>query len=133
MTTTDDHRLVIREAFESWERGDDRPFFSLVHDDVQWTVIGSTDISGSFGNRREFLAGAAGKLTGRFATPLSAKLVDVSADGDKVFVQWEGSATTAAGTRYEQVYCWVLTMADGKIVKVVAYLDTELVARVLAE
>lgn len=132
MTVTDDNRRAVREAFAHWEQGDSRPFFALVDDDVRWTVIGSTPISGTYEGKRAFFAHAAGRLTDRLAGPLTAKVVDVSADGDKVFLQWEGTAVATNGAPYNQTYCWVLTMRDGRVVEAVAYLDTELVAAVLA-
>lgn len=130
MASSDDNRARVREAFTGWEAGNTRPFFDLVDDDVTWTVIGTTDISGTYEGKSVFLAGA-GRLMDRFAGPLTARIVDVRADGDKVFLQWEGSATTVEGAPYEQTYCWVLTMGDDTIVDVVAYLDTELVSAVL--
>ena len=129
---TAENRQAIRTAFGHWEGGDSRPFFELVDDDVRWTVIGSTAISGTFESKRTFMADAAGKLTDRLTSPLTAKLVDVSADGDKVFVQWEGTASSASGVPYDQTYCWVLKMSGGRITEAVAYLDTELVSAVLA-
>jgi ketosteroid isomerase-like protein len=131
MGTTEENRQTVRAAFEQWEQGDSRPFFALVADDVRWTVTGSTGISGTFHSKDAFVTQAAGLLTKRFAGPLAAKLVDVSADGDKVFVQWEGSAVSVTGLDYEQAYCWVLSMRDGRVVEALAYLDTELVSAVL--
>jgi uncharacterized protein len=75
---------------------------------------------------------AAGRLTAEFAGPLVAKIVDVRAAGDKVFLQWEGTAKTTDGRPYEQTYCWVLTMSGGEVVEALAYLDTELVSAVLS-
>ncbi|MDG2111915.1 MAG: nuclear transport factor 2 family protein [Actinomycetota bacterium] len=133
MATTDDNRQLVRTAFERWEHGDSRPFFALVADEVRWTVIGTTGISGTFEGKSAFFAQAAGRLTDHFAGPLTATVVDVCADGDKVFVQWEGRATSTAGTDYDQRYCWVLTMAEGRVAEAMAYLDTDLVAQVLNE
>lgn len=131
MGTTDDNRQAIRTAFESWEQGDSRPFFGLVSDEVRWTVIGSTPISGTFNSKSAFMEGAAGKLTAKFAGPVMAQIVDVCAEGDKVFLQWEGSSSTTDGRPYEQTYCWVLTMSEGEIVEAFAYLDTGLVSSVM--
>lgn len=132
MGTTDDNRQAVRDAFAHWEHGDSRPFFALVADDVRWTVIGTTGISGTFENKRDFFSRAADRLSDHFAGPLTATIVDVCADGDKVFVQWEGVATTKSGVEYDQRYCWVLTMNDDQVAEALAYLDTDLVARVLA-
>lgn len=131
MDTTEVNRATIREAFEHWEHGDSAPFFALVAADVRWTVIGTTDISGTFEGKRAFIERAAGKLTAHFDGPLTATIVDIGADGDKVYLQWKGSARSTMGLPYDQTYCWVLTFRDGKVVEAVAYLDTDLVNRVL--
>jgi len=130
VTTTDDNRSKIRAAFEELVSGNRKPLFDLVADDVRWTVIGSTPISGTFESKQTFLNEAVGKLTEKLAGPLVPRLIDVAADGDKVFVQWEGSATSVSGRPYEQTYCWVLRFEDGKIVETTAYLDTELVSAI---
>ncbi len=131
MGITDENCESVRSAFESWEQGDSRPFFGLVADDVCWTVIGSTPISGTYTTKSAFIEKAAGRLTAMFAGPVIAKIVDVRAAGDKVFLQWEGSAETTGGRPYEQTYCWVMTMSDGEVVEALAYLDTELVSAVM--
>ena len=133
MGITDDNCQAVRSAFESWEQGDTKPFFGLVSVDVRWTVIGSTPISGTYNGKSAFLENAAGKLTTKFAGALVATIVDVRAAGDKVFLQWEGSARTTKDRRYEQTYCWVLTMSGGEVVEALAYLDTELVSAVLGD
>ena len=133
MGTTDDNCQAVRSAFESWEQGDTRPFFGLVSADVRWTVIGSTPISGTHNGKSAFLENAAGRLTARFVGSVTARIIDVRGAGDKVFLQWEGSARTLDDRPYEQTYCWVLTMSDGEIVEALAYLDTELVSAVLED
>lgn len=128
--TPDQNRQLITEAFGHFMDGDSRPFFSLVADDVRWTVIGSTTISGTFDSKKAFIADATSKITGRLATPISGTIRSVLADGDHVIVQWEGRANMANGGLYDQSYCWVMRLVDGKVVETVAYLDTEMVSAV---
>jgi hypothetical protein len=63
------------------------------------------------------------------ATELKVVVHDVIADGDKVAVQFESHAQGKNGTAYDQKYCWMLRMAEGKVREVIAYLDTELVTK----
>ena len=125
---TEENRQLITEAFVAWATGDSRPFFRLVADDVRWTVIGSTPVSATFPSRAAFVAGATGPLSERLAEPIRATVQRVLADGDHVVVQWEGRSASRSGKPYHQTYCWVLRLADGKIVEATAYLDTELVS-----
>jgi ketosteroid isomerase-like protein len=129
--TTEANRELVRSAFAAWEQGDTRPFFAIVSDDVRWTVIGSTAISGTFNGKRAFFDGAADVLFERLAEPIVAKVRDVLADGDHVVLTWEGTSRGRNGRPYEQTYCWVMRLAGGKVVEVTAYLDTELVSAML--
>ena len=47
-------------------------------------------------------------------------------DGDDVAVEFQGQNRTRAGKDYNNTYCAVLRMANGKIVELTEYLDTAL-------
>jgi len=126
--TAAENKKLVSEAFDAWSRGDGRPFFKLLADDVRWTVIGSTPVSGTHNSKRDFRQ-TVKSLAERFAGELKVTVRDVIADGDKVAVQWEGHAVGKNGTAYEQTYCWVMRLTDGLVHECIAYLDTELVTR----
>jgi ketosteroid isomerase-like protein len=125
------NKKIIRDAFETWGRGDGRPFFALVADDVRWTVTGRTPISGSYASKKDF-RNVLKSMSDHLATELKIVLHDVIADGDKVAVQFESHAAGKNGLAYDQRYCWMLRMADGRVREVIAYLDTELVTKLFA-
>jgi ketosteroid isomerase-like protein len=131
MTTAEDNKQLVRDAFQPWESGESGPFFELIADDVRWTVIGSTPASGVFESKQALVDGAFGPLLDRLAGGLTTTFREVAADGDRVFLRFESEGITKSGIRYEQVYCWAMTMRDGRIIDIVACLDTELLARVL--
>lgn len=122
---------MVREAFRPWEEGDSGPFFDLVAEDVNWTVIGTTPASGVFESKQALIDGAFGPLLERLGGRLVTRLIDVSADGDKVFLQFESAGVTTDGIDYQQVYCFAMRMSDRRIAEITAYLDTDLLARVL--
>jgi hypothetical protein len=123
-----ENQTLIAEAFAAWEHGDYQPFFKVVADDVRWTVIGSTPISGTFEGKQAFLDGAVVPLHDRLAGPIKATVLNLFGDGDHVILQWKGESTGKSGRPYHQTYCWVMRLSGGLIVEVTAYLDTGLVA-----
>lgn len=52
--TAAENKKLVSDAFEAWSRGDGRPFFKLLAEDVRWTVIGSTPVSGTHNSKRDF-------------------------------------------------------------------------------
>lgn len=126
--TAADNKKLIAGAFEAWSRGDGRPFFKLLADDVKWTVIGSTPVSGTYTSKSDFRQ-TLKSLSDKFAGELKATVRDIIADGDKVAVQWDGHAMGKNGAAYDQTYCWVIRLKDGRVSECIAYLDTEMVNR----
>ena len=125
------NRRLVADAFAAWEHGDFKPFFEIVADDVTWTVIGSTTISGTYHGKQAFLDGAVGPIHDALGGPIQATVLNIFEDGDHVILQWKGESMTRSGRPYHQVYCWVMRLADGMIVQSTAYLDTDLVRRAL--
>ncbi len=64
-------------------------------------------------------------------TGLRPDIKSVTAEGDRVVVEFEGNATTSDGKPYENEYCMVFTLADGKIKQVNEYFCTLLAEEVL--
>lgn len=50
-------------------------------------------------------------------------------DGDRIAAECQGHGVTADGKRYDNRYCWVFTLHDGKIAAINQYLCTELAAK----
>jgi uncharacterized protein len=57
-------------------------------------------------------------------TGLSPEVHTVTAAGDRVVVEFEGKATLSNGEQYNNQYCMVFTLKDGKIKQVNEYFCT---------
>ncbi len=123
-----ENKKLIQDVFAAWASGDGMAFFNTLAEDVQWTVIGTSPVSRTYTSRQAFVDGAAKPLTAKLAGPIQPTVVNIIAEGDNVVLQWEGKATTKAGKPYNNSYCWVMRIADGKVREGTAYIDTELVA-----
>lgn len=53
------------------------------------------------------------------------------AEDDVVVVECRGRVMTKAGKPYNNRYCWVCRLEDGRLRELVEYMDTELVATAL--
>ena len=123
-----ENKKLIQDVFDTWASGDGMAFFNTLAEDVQWTVIGTSPVSRTYTSRQAFVDGAAKPLTAKLAGPIQPTVVNIIAEGDNVVLQWEGKATTKAGKPYNNSYCWVMRITDGKVREGTAYIDTELVA-----
>lgn len=117
------NKEIIREAFEKWRQGTGT-VVELLAPDAQWTITGRAPVSRTYTSRREFLDTVMKPLGARFATPIVPTVRGLYADGDMVIALWDGEATARDGKPYRNTYSWYMQMRDGKIVNVVAFLDT---------
>jgi ketosteroid isomerase-like protein len=131
MSATDDNKQLMQAIFEGLARGDARLFLDSLDEAAVWRMIGTTAWSGVYAGkpaiRRDLLA----PLFAQFADQYLNVADAIIAEGDTVVVECRGKVTTKTGQRYDNTYCWVCRLADGKIVSLTEYMDTQLVATTL--
>ena len=128
-----ENKQLIEQVFAELAAGNAKPFTDVLGDDVRWTIIGSTKWSRTF-------AGKAAVLTELF-TPLRAQIagrIQVTAhrfiaENDLVVVEASGQSTTKHGAPYNNSYCWIYRLANGKVQELTEYLDTALVEAALGD
>jgi ketosteroid isomerase-like protein len=129
---SEDNRRLVTAAMDALAIGDSKPFGALMHQDFVWTIPGSTSWSGEYRGldavRRDLFT----PLFTNFTTTYTNRAVNILADGDFVVVECRGEVMTKSGKPYNNVYCYVIRMAEGKMMSLMEYLDTQLVADVLA-
>jgi uncharacterized protein len=64
-------------------------------------------------------------------TGLRPIIREVTAEGQRVVVEYEGNAVTSQGKPYCNQYCMVFTLSDGKIRQINEYMCTKLADEVL--
>jgi len=131
MSATDDNKQRIQTIFEGLARGDARLFLDSLDEAAVWRMIGTTAWSGVYTGkaaiRRDLLAPLIAQFADRYRNTADA----IIAEGDTVVVECRGKVTTKAGRPYDNTYCWVLRMRDGRIAALTEYMDTQLVATAL--
>jgi ketosteroid isomerase-like protein len=121
-----ENKQVVRTFFDAGNRGDLESCLRLMADDVTWTNIGSTKYSGTFAGKEALVADLLGPLFDQLATGIASTLEGVIAESDLVVVQSRGRAETKDGRPYNNTYCHVFRINDGKISEVTEYFDTAL-------
>jgi ketosteroid isomerase-like protein len=115
---------VVTSLFAKWEAGDSSGFCASLADEVGWTAVGSTRISGVSHTKKEYLEKTYLPLQAIFAGPTSCKVKRVVAEGDTVVVEWHGETPLARGGVYANDYCWVIRVTGDKLSAVTGYFDT---------
>ena len=130
MSATDNRHLMQR-IFDGLAHGDARLFLDSLDEAAVWRMIGTTPWSGVYAGKAAIRRDLLAPLFAQFADQYLNVADAIIAEGDTVVVECWGKVTTKAGQRYDNTYCWVCRLADGKIVSLTEYMDTQLVATAL--
>ncbi|CAN5530503.1 nuclear transport factor 2 family protein [soil metagenome] len=131
MSTTDDNRQLMRRIFDGLARGDARLFLDSLDETTVWRLTGTNAWSGVYTGKTAIRRDLLTPLFAQFADQYLNVADAIIAEDDTVVVECRGKVTTRTGRRYDNSYCWVCRLADGKIASLTEYMDTELVATAL--
>ena len=124
---------TVREIFKGLESGDGAPFFRHVADDVDWIVEGTHPLAGHYRSKKAFLEGTFARLAQVLPRGAELHTENVIVQGDQAAVELHSLATAKNGMRFDNRYCWIIYFQAGLIVRVRAYLDSAMVARLFQE
>ncbi|KAI1046443.1 hypothetical protein LB505_013141 [Fusarium chuoi] len=141
----------VRNIFAGPSKGDMASFWPHVEPNVDWTVKGTApqghnfcsilahhitgthcEVSGRYRSIEEFQQGTRA-LSSTWAGPLHLVVQNIIIEGNQAAVELKAVNTeTKSGDPFPNEYTWVLGFNDsGKIATVRAYMDTDLVTRVI--
>ena len=121
------NKQVVLDFYDAGARGDMDACFALLSDDIVWKNIGSTKFSGTYTGKQMLVEQLLGPLFDQLKAGIRSEIERLTAEGDIVVAQTSGIAETLEGAPYNNSYCQILRIADGKIVEVKEYFDTALV------
>lgn len=129
--TTQSNKQIITEAMQALAGGDTRPFYEAMADDCVWRPMNRGVWSKSHHGKAAMRDELFGPLRRQYATAYTNTPSRIVADGDVVVVEADGAVTLSSGKPYNNQYCFVIQMRDGKMVEVREYMDTALSEAVL--
>lgn len=122
-----ENKQLVLDFYEAGAKGDMDTCFSLLADDIVWTNIGTTKFSGRFEGKQALVAQLLDPLFSQLKAGIASEIENLIAEGDVVVAQTAGRAETLDGKPYNNTYCQVMRIRDGKIAEVKEYLDTALI------
>jgi len=127
-----DNRQLMERLFAGVAAGDRKTFLDHIADDVVMRVTGryswSQTITGKEALFRDFYGHLASVLADSTRRTVGHRFI---ADGDHVVVECVGDMLNRAGQPYNNEYCLIYRLREGKIVEITEYCDSILCERVL--
>ena len=126
------NKQLLRRVYAEISKGNVQPLLDSLADDVEWTIIGSTALSGTSRGKQEVIDKLLKPIRARLADgPIVFQPERFIAEGEYVVMQAKGRATALSGKPYNNTYCIVCRIVDGKVKEMVDYVDTELITTAL--
>jgi ketosteroid isomerase-like protein len=126
------NKQLLRHVYAEISKGNVQPLLDSLADDVEWTIIGSTALSGTSRGKQQVIDKLLKPIRARLADgPIVFQPERFIAEGEYVVMQAQGRATALSGKPYNNTYCIVCRIVDGKVKELVDYIDTELITSAL--
>ena len=122
-----ENKRLLQHIFTELSKGNAKPLVESMDDDFHWTVTGNTKWSKTYEGKQSVLRELFGELRSKIGDDIRTVAQRYIAEGDFVVVEARGNNTTKAGLPYNNRYCFIFRIAEGKLKEVTEYLDTELV------
>lgn len=136
MNVTATNKKLIEQIFAAAANPDpavrDRALFiASLADDAKWVVTGQYSWSRTFTGKQSILNDLHGHVRSLLAERTRTIAHRFIADGDYVVVEAKGDNVTKEGARYDNDYCLVYRLENGKITEVREYCDSVLAEKAL--
>jgi uncharacterized protein len=126
-----DNKAVMQHIFAELAKGNRKPFADAMAQEFCWTIAGTSAWGRTWRGKEAVLNELMKPLFARFADTYTCAAQRVIAEGDYVVVEARGKVTTKSGKAYNNAYCYVCRLLEGKLIEVTEYMDTEMAAAVL--
>jgi uncharacterized protein len=136
MNVTASNKKLIEQIFAAAANPDpavrDRArFIASLADDAKWVVTGQYSWSRTFTGKQSILNDLHGHVRSLLAERTRTIAYRFIADGDYVVVEAKGDNVTKEGARYDNDYCLVYRLENGKITEIREYCDSVLTEKAL--
>ena len=126
-----DNKKLVKQIYTDAANRSGTTFIDNVADDVRWVVTGQYSWSGTFTGRDAVVNDLHGHVRSVLAEPARTVAFNFVAEGDFVVVEAKGDNVTRSGVRYDNDYCMVWRLQDGRIKEIREYCDSILTEKAL--
>ncbi len=126
------NKELVKNFWGAFSKGDIKGAFALLSDEVSWLIPGNLpNLSGLRKGKAEILNFARGAAK-MFPSGLKSEIHRVYGDGNTVLIEMTNRGKLFNGRDYDNEYCFVFEVEEGKIRHVREYVDTQKVKELSA-
>lgn len=108
-------------------------FANALSDDLKWTATGSCPLSRTYNSKSDYLEHCLRPIQARMETSLTPIIEKLLVDGEWGVLHFRTENQKGKnGVDYSMSYCWIMRVAEGKIVEVTGFFDSNKVSHLFA-
>jgi len=123
----------VQKLFNYLKTDESKKFFEHVADNVQWTVMGTHPLAGTYKSKEKFISNTFTRLNKLLKGGVILKVNNILVQGNTAVVEMENTSIALNDKPFNNTYCWIVEFENDTIVKVRAYVDSALVQKVIDE
>ena len=123
----------VQKLFNYLKTDESEKFFEHVADNVQWTVMGTHPLAGTYKSKEKFISNTFTRLNKLLKGGVILKVNNILVQGNTAVVEMENTSIALNDKPFNNTYCWIVEFENDTIVKVRAYVDSALVQKVIDE
>ena len=124
---SENNKRLMQNIFSDLAKGNDQSFLEAMAEEMKWIWMGSGNLAKTFDGKEAVLDELWSSVRTTMVPPYKVFAQCFIADDDHVVVEAVGENITSDGKKYNNKYCWVCRIVDGKIHELREYMDTQLV------
>ena len=126
------NKELVTNFWNAFSKGDIKAAFALLSDEISWLIPGNLpNLSGLRQGKAEILNFARGAAK-MFPGGLKSEIHRIYGDGNTVLIEMTNRGKLFNGRDYDNEYCFVFEVEEGKIRRVREYVDTQKVKELSA-
>lgn len=125
------NKAVVKRFIQALGGADEAGLRATVANDIQAVCTGTSLMSMTRGY--DEVIGAAAMLKQITKNGIEMKILNLTAEADRVAAEFEGKSTLVTGQAYNNQYHMLFFLRDGRIVRMHEYMDSLLVEKLFAQ
>jgi len=127
------NKALVEKTWRAYCAGDMGTALANIAEDVHWVINAKIPGVPAVHNGHEAMRAVSATAPAMFPSGLKQEVTSLTGEGDVVVMEYRMSGHTAKGRIYENSYCLVCKLSNGKIADIREYTDTYHIANVVLE
>jgi ketosteroid isomerase-like protein len=124
-------RQVAVEMDSAVSERDGARYFACLSDNIRIALYGNHRLSRTYIGKDDLRLNMFGPVSERLEDGIRLTFKHVVSEGNIVVIEAEERGRSKCGTDYNNSYCFVVTVKDGKVIESHEYMDTQLVKEII--